>query len=49
MKKNDWLPGFVIGLVVVVAEVGYLAHFTGVDKTVSNQIQQKAAIILASE
>ena len=49
MKKNDWLPGFVIGLVLVVAEVGYLAHFTGANRTLSNWIQQKAIITLASK
>lgn len=34
MKKDDWLFGFLIGVMVVVAEVGYWAHYVGRTSTV---------------
>lgn len=47
MKKNDWLPGFILGILLITVEVGYWFQFTGVDNIVSNWVQQKAIITLA--
>lgn len=47
MKKNDWLPGFVVGLVLVIAEVSYIVHVTGANRTISSWVQQKTLITLS--
>ena len=49
MKKNDWLPGFIIGLALIMLEVGYWVQFTGINNTVSNWVQQKTILTMVAK
>ena len=46
MKGNDWLAGFLIGILLVAFEVGYLAHYTSMSNPVYNWAQELKASVL---
>ncbi|MBE7383797.1 MAG: hypothetical protein F6J95_020570 [Leptolyngbya sp. SIO1E4] len=49
MKKNDWFPGFLAGVLLIVIEAGYWAQYTGLNYTVSRWVQQMTVSTLVKQ
>lgn len=40
MNKNDWLPSFIVGMLIVLVEIGVWMHYTGMDRVASRWMRQ---------
>ncbi|MEM0981082.1 MAG: hypothetical protein AAGH78_12510 [Cyanobacteria bacterium P01_H01_bin.58] len=46
MKSNDWFIGFLIGICLLMAQAGYLAHRTGISHPLYRWAQGMVATAL---
>ncbi|NER82068.1 MAG: hypothetical protein F6K42_21410 [Leptolyngbya sp. SIO1D8] len=49
MKTNDWFLGFMVGVLVILVEVGYWAYHTGMYEKVSLWVEQLTESPIASQ
>ena len=49
MEKNDWFLGFLVGILLITAELGYFAQYLGLNDTVSGWVKQLTVTLIAEK